>query len=326
MPRSPMVDRIPLPNSNEGRSGVVQSPVVRPGMTMLMAMISNLLSVLISIGVVVGGLGGCSRPNVAGEWKPFEIITDGIDREWPGKPLTIDDDLPLAIHVVNDDQSLGLCIEIGGETMPRQPRMDGLTVWIDPKGGKEKRFGIHVRGTAPRHPSDGIPGGADAALPADIDRRTGRKPPRPASLEPLEQVAITYSDATGPLTMAMAEVRRTGIDIGVQRNAAGALVYEFDIAFDSAPSLEALKPGATIGVGIVSGGAGVADRKPSGADGDTRQGGPPDGGGGPGGGGRMDRPGGGMMGGGPGGPPAAAKQDRSGVWLAVQLADKIETE
>ena len=266
---------------------------------------------------------------IAGTWKHTEIVANGIDNEWPGDPLLVDDDLQMAIRMVNDNQSLALCIEMGSEDLKGHPHMDGLTVWIDPKGGKAEVFGIHVRGGSSMGPGPRPPAEAGTAPPTDRDhRRPGEKQPQVPPMEQLEQAAITYCDATGPLTMSMDEIRRTGIDIGVGHGTGRSLVYEFNIAFKAGPSLEDLKPGMVIGIGILSGGAEPEGRKTAAADGDKPQDGPPGRGGGPGPGGPMGRPGG-MMGGGEtgsghGGPPSGAKQDHAGVWFQVQLAGGVQ--
>ncbi|VTR67749.1 hypothetical protein DESC_610332 [Desulfosarcina cetonica] len=78
--------------------------------------------------------------------------------------------------------------------------------------------------------------------------------PPPAVRLP-ESLRITYQDATGPLSMTMDEVRRTGIDIGVARGSDGRLCYEFKIAFRADPSLEGFRPGMCLGLGIQSGSA-----------------------------------------------------------------------
>lgn len=282
------------------------------------------LLLLISFLLMLEAVEGCSTPKITGRWKHTEIIANGISNEWTGEALLVDDDEQMKIRVVSDNQSLALCIETGTGGLKRQPQMDGLTMWIDPNGGKEKIFGIHVRSGPPMDRGRKPPADAGNAPPTEkADQPRGQQVQHP-HLEPIEQAAITYSDATGPLTMAMDEIRRTGIDIGVGRGAGRSMVYEFNIAFKAAPSLESLAPGMTVGLGIMRGGADPGDRKPAGTDDGTRQDGPPGGGGGPGPGGSMGRPGAMMdsapMAGGHGGPPGGARQNDSGVWLQVQLA------
>lgn len=304
----------------------MQSSAMRPEKTMLIQPFTRYVSAFVTIWLTVGLFVGCSTHQVASGWKRAEIIANGIDNEWPSNPLFVGDDPPIAVHVVNDNQSLALCIETNNEGLKRHLLMDGLTVWMDPKGGEEEVFGIHVRGGSPIDTGRRLPAEAGAAPPTDNDHGPSGRQPQMPPIYPLGQAAVTYRDTTGPLTMAMDEVRRTGIDIGVGQGAGRSLVYEFNIAYKAAPSLEGLAPGMVIGIGILSGGSEPEDRRPATPDDHTRQEGPPGGGGGPESGSRMGGRPGGMMGGeqmgpGPGGPPPDAKQDRASVWLQVQLAD-----
>jgi hypothetical protein len=209
--------------------------------------------------------------------------------------------------------------------------MTGLTIWLDPAGGKSKVLGIHIPGGEPgRHGSGSggpLPPGSSSP---DLDRKPGEGPgdqPPPAHpIQPLQKIAITYADTTGPLTMGMDEVQRTGIDIGINRLADRRLVVEFTIAFAAAPCLEGFEPGMALGLAVQSGdsdsekrpGTGGGSMGPGGGSGG--RGGPPSGGGGMGG----PPPGGGMGGppsggGGKSGPGSGGKTNFE-VWLQVHLA------
>jgi len=118
------------------------------------------------------------------------------------------------------------------------------------------------------------------------------------------------ADTTGPLTMTISEVRRTGIDIGVGQAGRGRLVYEFNIAFKAAPSLGGLKPGKVVGIGVLIGGS-AQDGPGKGSHGGPMGASGFDGGfGGPGGG----------MAGGPGAGGFRKKDETFEVWLQVRLA------
>jgi hypothetical protein len=189
-------------------------------------------------------------------------------------------------------------------------RRGGLTLWLDPQGGEKHVFGIHLPDSGTESFTPGH--GHRAPKPKPRDKQApppGGKPPR---LEPLKQLAVTYSDATGPLTMTISEVRRTGIDIGVGRTGDGRLVYEFNIAFRAAPSLGELEPGMTVGIGILAGGFGrngPGRGLPGGPMGPVGFDGGP---GGPGAGSGMR--------GSPGARGFAKKDNPIEVWLQVRLA------
>jgi hypothetical protein len=132
--------------------------------------------------------------------------------------------------------------------------------------------------------------------------------------ENLQYVSITYGDATGPLKMKMDTVEDTGIHIGEGQDQGNRRIYEFIIEFKSAPCLSAIRPGMSLGIGIVS-----ANAQPQG---------PPGGPGGNGGAPTGFGPGGGLGGPGAGaGPGQGAPPGRRGgfrgpslkLWLNVKL-------
>ena len=292
------------------------------------------LVILLFAGSLLGGCAGTPLINCGP--KQTEIVTDGQLEEWPSEPLFVDEDTQMSLYALSDQQSLSLSVAFGrGDKKERRPPGvggGGLTVWIDPGGGKEKVFGIHVSGGGPSRGPGGnpLPGGKETAPPAktaNADLSNGSKPPQMPHGPDNLNISITYADTTGPLTMTMDEVRRTGIDIGVGQGKDGAEIYEFNIAFRAGPSIENLSPGMMIGVGIARGGAGAKGGKPHGSDDGGPQGGPPGGGGGgsgPGGGSRGGPPGGHAGGGMMGGGPSGKKQDQSCVWFKVQLANIVK--
>ena len=207
---------------------------------------------MINVGwlVLLIAAGGCTANKVAGHWRDHGVVADGDDREWRKAPQYYDSDRQLVIRVTNDATIISLCVATGQADLAQRLRRGGLTVWFDPQGGEQHVFGIHL----PEKDTERFPRGhgptGTGLKPRDRQASPpGGKPPR---LEPLKQLAVTYSKATGPLTMTISEVRRTGIDNGIGRTRDGRLVYEFDIAFRAAPSLCELKPGMRVGIGILT--------------------------------------------------------------------------
>jgi hypothetical protein len=258
---------------------------------------------------------GCATHKVAGRWPDHPIVIDGADMEWQGTPQFYDQKRHLAVRVVNDARALFLCIAAGDDApSARPPGMTGLTLWIDPQGGRKKIFGIQLRAGGPGRPDRGPGPGAAAGPPNEKQEHPLDGEGPPPVPEAGRTVAIKYADATGPLQMSIAEVRRTGIDIGRGTTRGRRRVYEFRIDFVAAPSLADLKPGMVVGIGIQLG----TDAQ------NGRDGAPPQrsmGRGGPGGG--MGRRIDGGMGGGPGGPHPDGKDNAFIVWLQVRLADRI---
>jgi hypothetical protein len=267
---------------------------------------------MINVGLLILfiAVGGCATNKVAGHWRGHNIVADGDDREWREAPQFYDDARQFIIRVANDGTMISLCVAVGRKDMVERIGRGGLTVWLDPQGGEQRVFGIHLADKD----MEKFLQGHDPAV-TGLKPRDRQVPPlggKPPHLEPLKQLAVTYSNTTGPLTMTISKVRRTGIDIGIGRTRDGRLVYEFNIAFRAAPSLCELKPGMSVGIGILTddfgqnGPKGGLSGRPMGAAGFTG------GRGGPG-------PGGGMR-----AFPGArgfGKKDRPiEVWLQVRLA------
>jgi hypothetical protein len=265
---------------------------------------------MINVGwlLILFAVGGCTANKVAGHWRDQGVAADGDDREWREAPQYYDSDRQLVIRVTNDATIISLCLATGQADLAQRLLRGGLTVWLDPQGGEKHVFGIHLPDS---HTETFTPGrGHGAPKPKPRDKQPPPPRGKPQHLEPLKQLAVTYSDATGPLTMTISEVRRTGIEIGVGQTGDGRLVYEFNIAFRAAPSLGQLKPGMTVGIGILTGGFGQN------GPGRGLPGGPM----GPAGfDGGLGGPGSGMRG--APGPRAFGKKDKPiEVWLQVRLA------
>lgn len=271
----------------------------------------RLQSKVIILGMLIGLLvqGGCAARKITALWCDRQIVAEGHASDWQGTPQYYDQDHKLVVRVTNNSQAMVLSIESWDDGLKRELRTGGLTLWIDPQGGRAHVFGIHLpgaegdgRGHRP-HP------GAGALPPGNASVDSANRGFQPSPPGPLHTVSISYQDATGPLEMTMDEVRRTGIDIAVRQHTDGRLIYEFKIGFHAAPSLAELQPGMLVGVGIMGcasvrrGGQGAFPGAPMAGLEDP--------------GGSMGGPG---PGGGPRGAPPGGKGRRFETWLKVRLA------
>jgi hypothetical protein len=239
---------------------------------------------------------GCATHTVASHWRRDGVVANGSEDEWPAAPQYYNADRQAGIRIMNDADAIYLCFSTSNEALKKKLLMTGLTVWLDPAGEKHKTFGIHLPGAGPR----GLPDKSGA------DDRQGDKKERPALKTP-RGVEITYAGATGPLSMPMAQVRQTGINVGAGQPNGRRFVYEFKICFTAGPSLSVLGPGKTVGIGIETGKTDMNH--------EMRK--PPEGG--------MGRTnhGGGMHGGGRsgGGSSAKAMGEPFETWIKVTLSD-----
>lgn len=241
---------------------------------------------------------GCAAHTVVSHWRRSGLTINGSEDEWPAAPQYYDTDRHAGIRTMNDAEAIYLCFSTSNEALKKKLWMTGLTVWLDPAGGKSKTFGIHLPGAGPR----------GLSRKSGADDRRGDKKERPVLKTP-DSVEITYAEATGPLSMPMAQVRQTGIEIGVGQPDGRRCVYEFKIGFTAGPSLSALGPGKTVGIGIETRNTDMHQgmRKPTeGGMGRSNHGG---------------GMGGGMHGGGrPGGGSAAKAMDEAfETWIEVTL-------
>lgn len=270
----------------------------------------NRKAIKMVLPLLLVSLTSCATCKVNGLWRDDRIVADGYDNEWSGSPQYVDEDERLTVRVTNDGTTISLCVATSRTDFKRKFRMFGMDLWFDPQGDKKHVFGIHFPGGEGMRPRQ--PRGREPAVFEPRDSRV--RPPEDELPPPAlpKELAVSYADATGPLTMTIAEIRRTGIDIGVGRSAGGRLVYEFVIAVRAAPSLCDLKPGMVVGIGILTGTQGQGGPNGMPSAGPMMATGFSGGLGGPG-------PGGGM-GGGPGG-RGFRKRDKSlEVWLRVRLA------
>lgn len=246
-------------------------------------------------------IGGCSTQKVASQWHPHEIVADGSESEWPGTPQFYDERKNVSIRLSNDAESIRICFATGDRDLKMALATEGISVWFDPDGEKNKVVGIYV------------PGGRKRFRFAEKGVRNDHSP-KPPELKLPAAIEMTYSETTGPLKMDLGEVRRTGIGIGAGQPDGSRYVYEFIVPFAVDEVLSEMGPGKVVGVGIMSGNgqSRKGKQKPSmGAMGGR-------GGGGRGGTGKKPGMSGNHGGGGKSGfnKPSASYE----AWLKVQLA------
>jgi hypothetical protein len=259
--------------------------------------------------LLVLGLAGCSSARVySTDSRPRlkEIRVDGKTDDWLGS-LSIIEDGNASVGFLNDRENLYICLLLEEELLEAQAMRQGLTVWFDPKGGKEKWLGI-------RYP---------------LGRTLGEKSERPQGEpglppsegfpeEAMSALEILRSPKGEPQKMEIADVR--GIEITAVPSR-GLFVYELKIPLSQTESnliaLEA-QPGQTVGIGfeIPKLDRGQMPGRPS--EGMPGGGGRPPMGGVPGAGGG-GRPGG-MRGGGPGGGMMEQMPEGLKIWALVRLS------
>ena len=191
---------------------------------------------------------GCAPQSVSSVWPREKIVADGAGDEWRQPPQYYDEDHSVTIRVSNDNDAIHLFFLTTDDALAKQLTLSGLTLWIDPLGGSDKTFGIHLPSLSQGMPGKDIHGLRNPAA-APTHHKTGYRQP---AVKMPDTLKISYSDATAPLEMTLAEIRNTGIDIGVGQRGSRGLVCEFTIRFAAAPCLSGLAQGTIAGIGFSS--------------------------------------------------------------------------
>ena len=260
-------------------------------------------------------------------WRDREIAIDGRNEDWRGRLGYLKNPAAL-VGFLNDEGFLYVCFTTNDPILRSRLARQGITVWIDPTGGKRKTLGIRL---AP------APGPADDSggprPPADSGGDEDRQSP-PGGMTPPERagrpVGLSVKLPGQGEWISVPDDEKKGLDIRIQDTEALA-VFEMKIplvASDGRPYAAGVIAGKPLGIGFETqrpeqpaGWKDGAGGRPEGPGGDF--------GGRPGGGGRGgfggSPPGGGMGGGmGPGQGPKDSSRlgEELRLWIEVKLASK----
>lgn len=128
-------------------------------------------------------------------WKDRDLVIDGNSGDWQGA-LGFLNEPPVMLGFLNDDAALYVCLSTNLPAVRDGMLRRGITVWIDPKGGKRKTLGIRLA------PAGGPAGRPEGGPPQRETERTG-EPPAPRE-------GATPAEFGGPPTRLM--VRLPGRD------------------------------------------------------------------------------------------------------------------
>jgi hypothetical protein len=198
-----------------------------------------------------------------------DIVVDGKADEWQGA-LSFLEDEELFVGFMNDQNNLYVCLRAGSERSPARLMRQGLTVWFDPAGGKNKALGIN-------YPLEGPIGGRNRqGMMARPDEAQERKPrDLPAELE------ILRSESKSPETKTLDQAKKEGLEVKANITE-GSFVYELKIPL-------VISEGQPVGIGVQPNGVVGVLFETGKLDQSRMQGRPPGGMGGGRGGARMMR-------------------------------------
>lgn len=261
----------------------------------------------------------CANLQFQSGWRDRDINIDGKSDDWVGS-LTFVDKQNISLGVANDKDFLYICLAAEDQAVISRILRQGMILWFDPEGGKEKTFGIKY------------PVGRQRMQPGE---REMMRPENEADLQKMRRAMMAISNELEILQESKIPIRTSienlkGIEVFL-KSSAGLIVYEVKIPLQENqdfPFAIGAEEGSEIGIGIeVPKMTMNMKRAPGGMGG--RGGGMGGGGRGGGGGGGMggrSGSGGGGMGGGMGGRSGGMTGQRANmqkgikIWATVQLA------
>ncbi|HEX2694995.1 MAG TPA: hypothetical protein VHP61_04535 [Acidobacteriota bacterium] len=181
------------------------------------------------------------------QWKDRDLVIDGRNGDWQGA-LGYLNDPPVMLGFLNDDNAIYICLSTNLPAVREGMLRRGVTVWIDPKGGKRKTLGIRLVRSAPAEgPGDGRRGGP----PKGAEQKTGEPPAPPegaferdGSAPPARlMVRLPGRDEWTPI-----EGGAGGIEAAVEESN-GLAVFEMTVPLKSGPEAPVAigaKPGTAI--------------------------------------------------------------------------------
>jgi len=271
------------------------------------------------------GASGCGEPVLSSGWAAPDLTIDGKLDDW-GSTLNYFEEQRVTLGVRNDDQYLYICVNSTNSALLMRALVQGLEVWVDPKGGRAKSFGI-------RYPL-GV-----REMDFDIGHEGRRYDPR--------DLARKYKDGpdelrvfTGPDESHLAKPGEGGIRVAMGRPE-NDLSCELRFPLsprEGEPHAIGARPGALLGIGFMIPGPGRGSFRgglgapPGGSPGLGGGSDDPQGDGGEGDGSDRGRPGDGQPGGGTGSENGSSgRGGRMGrgsmmsgpldLWVKVRLAE-----
>ncbi len=142
----------------------------------------SLSLVLVAAIVLAAGarIPAADKQEFSSRWRDRDVRIDGIDEEWRDLLQPVKGE-HFSVAFQNDGDALYFCLVTTNSVAIKQIARMGLTVWLDPAGGKKKTFGARFPAHGSPRPQPGRPPGAqppgDAASgsqpvgvrPPDID-------------------------------------------------------------------------------------------------------------------------------------------------------------
>jgi uncharacterized membrane protein YgcG len=173
-------------------------------------------------------------------WADHEVVIDGKGDKWQGTQALLEKE-QLFVSFLNDRENLYIGLVASQNPTGARIMRQGLTVWFDPKGGKNRTFGIKY------------PPGAHFARPS---RNFGRDKPEEIAESTPEDAAreleIVRSEKGESERIGIGQAKDKGLEVKVT-SSSELFVYELKIpllASETRPLAIGAQPGSQISVGL----------------------------------------------------------------------------
>ena len=187
---------------------------------------------LLALGVFTAAAVVRADDPVQSHWRPDDLRIDGVMTDWPGQTFVSKE---VATSIVNDAQDLYILVATSHPAVNLQLTRAGLAVYIDPKGGRGRAFGIR------------IPPLGNRLAPGNVTAGGEGEPP-----------LLSYFDVLGPGAEDMRRVEvadGSGVDLRIGSHD-GTFFMELKVPFATS-TVQPYAPGITlakgeVGLGIVT--------------------------------------------------------------------------
>lgn len=148
----------------------------------------TLLAALIMTGLVAE-ISTAGSDKISSRFATHPITVDGRYGDWNDYPTTFLEEQKAVIAVANDDQNLYLMFRTNDPRWVRTIAMSGLTIYLDPKGGKKKDFFLKFVGGPSREQ-------LRALRKQEVEERPDERRPNPEGMD--DRMAERMRDDTIP--------------------------------------------------------------------------------------------------------------------------------
>ncbi|MCJ7580929.1 MAG: hypothetical protein MUP98_10395, partial [Candidatus Aminicenantes bacterium] len=83
----------------------------------------------------------CENYQILSQWRDKNIVVDGESGDWLDA-LTYVEEFNISLGMANDSEFLYICAVVENPLVRMRVMRQGLTVWFDPNGGRDKTLGI----------------------------------------------------------------------------------------------------------------------------------------------------------------------------------------